>query len=472
MRIDIEQIIDEAPLGSLHVGVLLLCALAAFLDGFDVAGMAAATPSVAAEWHVVPGALRWITTAAMIGIAISALFVSPLGDYLGRRIVLLGSFALVGLGTLMASTTSAGSTSPVWHLLGFTGLLGPQLVRQGANQLFVWRFLVGLGLGASLPNALALGAEYAPRRNRTALVALLACAISLGSATSGLLAPNLMHWGGWRAIFLAGGVIALTALLPLLLLLPESPRFLVLRGADPKRIGRLLERLGGRYRYSVEDRFDLAEPAPRRMPVAQLLTGRLASATLLLWLVFFLNLGLLYLFSSWLPALLNETGLTLSVAQRTAALFQLGGVAGGFVLAALIKRVGPFMLLIGSYTLAALALIGLSLHAPGYLLIAVAVLIIGNGINGAQVALNALSASLYPTAARASGVGWALGVGRFGAIVGPFVAGTLMYTGVSAGRVFFLAALPTLGCALVMGFLWAAVARTAGSAVPSPTTSP
>lgn len=471
MRIDLEQLIDEAPLGSLHVRVLLLCALAAFLDGFDVAAMAAATPSVALEWHVVPGALRWIATAAVMGIAVSALLVSPLGDYFGRRAVLLGSFALVGVGTLMAATTHAGSASSVWHLLGFTSLLGPRLVSQGANQLFVWRFLVGLGLGASLPNALALGAEYAPKRSRTALVALLACAISLGSATSGLLAPNLMHWGGWRAIFVAGGAFALVAWWPLLVL-PESPRFMVLRGADPARIGRLLERLGGRYHYSSGDRFELAEPPARGMPVAQLLGGRLAPATLLLWLVFFLNLGLLYLFSSWLPTLLNEIGLSLPVAQRTAALFQLGGVAGGFVLAGLIKRFGPFVLLMGSYTLAAVALIGLSLHLSVYLLVALAVLITGNGINGAQVALNAISATLYPTAARASGVGWALGVGRFGAIVGPLVAGTLMYAGVAAAHVFWLAALPTLGCALAVALLRSAVARTAASPVPSVTTSP
>src|SRR5690349_24331486 len=136
MVFNIEELMDGSRLRPLHWRVLILCALAAFLDGYDGAVMASAAPSVAAAWHVNPGDLRWIVTAAVIGIAASALVVSPLGDYFGRRAVLLSSFALVGLSTLMGSTAH----SP--------------------NELFAWRLLTGIGLGASLPNALAMGAEY------------------------------------------------------------------------------------------------------------------------------------------------------------------------------------------------------------------------------------------------------------------------------------------------------------------------
>jgi AAHS family 4-hydroxybenzoate transporter-like MFS transporter len=180
---------------------------------------------------------------------------------------------------------------------------------------------------------------------------------------------------------------------------------------------------------------------------------------LLLWLVFFLNLGLLYLVSTWLPSLLHEIGLPVAQAQRTSSLFQLGGVAYGLVLAALIRFLGPYALLIVSYSLAAVALLILSSHPAGALL-AAAVLFVG-GINGAQVGLNALSATLYPTSARATGVGWALGVGRFGAILGPVFAGKLMTQGASAAHLLQLVAYPTLGCALAVGLLWVAVSRTA-----------
>jgi AAHS family 4-hydroxybenzoate transporter-like MFS transporter len=441
MVFNIEQLMDGSRLSSLHWRVLLLCALAAFLDGYDVAVMASATPSVAKAWSVNPGELRWIVTAAVMGIAVSALVVSPLGDYFGRRAVLLTSFAVVGFSTLMGSTAH----SP--------------------NELFTWRLLTGIGLGASLPNALAMGAEYAPLKSRTALVALLACGISLGSATSGLIAPPILDFGGWRALFVVGGCVALLAWLPLFAM-PESLRFLAARGSDPERIGRLLERLDSAHKYQPGNVYTLPEQtSAHKLSVGHLLTPRLAPATLLLWLVFFLNLGLLYVMSTWLSTLLNEGGLPLSQALRIAAMFQIGGVVGGFGLAWLMQRWGPFLVLAVSYILTAGALAVLGTHVTQPALLVVLILITGNGINGGQVALNAVSATLYPTAARATGVGWALGVGRFGAIVGPLTAGTLMAAGINLGHLFWLAIIPTLVCAVAVTLLRLAVNRSAaGSA--------
>lgn len=441
MRFDVEELLGGSRLSPLHWRVLILCALAAFLDGYDVAVMASATQSIAAAWHMNPGELRWIVTAAVFGIAASALMVSPLGDYFGRRAVLLSSFALVAVSTLLGSTAST------------------------PNELFTWRFLTGLGLGASLPNALAMGAEYAPVKTRTALVALLACGISLGSATSGLVAPFILEHGGWRALFVTGGTIALLAWLPLFAL-PESLRFLAARGRDPARIGRLLERLNSTHRYEPGNEYTLPESTSGKLSVAYLLTPRLAPATLLLWLVFFLNLGLLYLMSTWLPTLLNEGGLPLPQALRVAAMFQIGGVVGGFGLAWLMQRWGPFLVLAFSYTLTAGALALLGTHVTQPALLVVLILITGNGINGGQVALNAVSATLYPTAVRATGVGWALGVGRFGAIVGPFVAGTLMAAGIELGHIFWLAIIPTLTSAIAVMVLRIAVQRSAEPGAP------
>jgi AAHS family 4-hydroxybenzoate transporter-like MFS transporter len=447
MRFDIEQLMDGSRLSPLHWRVLILCGLAAFLDGYDVAVMASATPTIAAAWHVNPGDLRWIVTAAVIGIAASALVVSPLGDYLGRRAVLLTSFGVVAISTLLGSTAST------------------------PNELFVWRFLTGIGLGASLPNALALGAEYAPVKSRTALVALLACGISLGSAMSGLVAPPILDLGGWRALFVTGGCVALIAWLPLFAL-PESLRFLTARGRDPERIGRLLERLNGSHQYVPGNVYTLPEASSGKLSLSYLLTPRLAPATLLLWLVFFLNLGLLYLMSTWLPTLLNEGGLPLQKALRIAAMFQIGGVVGGFGLAWLMQRWGPFLVLAVSYTLTAGALALLGTHVTHPALLVVLILITGNGINGGQVALNAVSATLYPTPARATGVGWALGVGRFGAIVGPFAAGTLMAAGIELGHLFWLAIIPTLVCAIAVTLLRLAVNRSAITPAPVAISAP
>jgi AAHS family 4-hydroxybenzoate transporter-like MFS transporter len=153
---------------------------------------------------------------------------------------------------------------------------------------------------------------------------------------------------------------------------------------------------------------------------------------------------------------------------RIAAMFQIGGVVGGFGLAWLMQRWGPFLVLAVSYTLTAGALAFLGTHVTTPALLVVLILITGNGINGGQVALNAVSATLYPTAARATGVGWALGVGRFGAIVGPFAAGSLMAAGIPLGHLFWLAIIPTLVCAVAVILLRLAVNRSAVVAPAAP----
>jgi AAHS family 4-hydroxybenzoate transporter-like MFS transporter len=435
MPLDIEQVIDGARLGPLHWRVMTLCALVTLLDGFDIQAMASATPSLAADWHVAPGELRWIITAALIGIAASALLVSPLGDYFGRRTVLLCSFALVGVATLLAAT----SHTP--------------------NELFTSRFLTGIGLGASLPNALALTAEFAPARSRTMLVALMACGISLGAAISGFAAPSLIEFGGWRAVFATGGALAALAWLPLFAL-PESLRFLVARHRDLSTIGALLERLDRTHHHTEGQTYIMRERPAGKLSVGELLTPRLAPATLLLWLVFFLNLGLLYLLSSWLPTLLKESGLPLPVALRIAAMFQIGGVLGGFALAWLMQRWGPFIVLSVSYALTAVALAVLGAEVPGAPLTTLLIVIMGNGVVGGQVALNVLSATLYPTTARATGVGWALGMGRFGGIIAPLLAGQLMAAGIAIGSLFWLAIVPALICAGAVALLRSAVTRS------------
>jgi AAHS family 4-hydroxybenzoate transporter-like MFS transporter len=422
MRLDIEQVIDGARLGPLHWRVLLLCALVTLLDGYDIQAMAAATPTLAADWHVPPSDLRWIITAALVGIAGAALIVSPLGDYFGRRSVLLGSFAVVGLATLLAACS------------------------HDATELFTWRLLTGIGLGASLPNALALTAEYAPLRSRTMLIALMACGISLGAAASAYIAPPVIEFGGWRAVFAVGGGLAVLAWFPLFAL-PESLRFLVARGSDSKRIGRLLEKLDPDHRHTEDHLYSMQTRADGKLSVSELLTPQLAPATLLLWLVFFLNLGLLYLLSSWLPTLLKESGLPLATALRESGMFQLGGVLGGFLLAWLMQRWGPYIVLCISYLLTAVALAALGAGVPGAALTSLLIAIMGNGVVGGQVALNVLSATLYPTTARATGVGWALGMGRFGGIIAPLAAGQLMAAGIPTGLLFWLAIVPALICA-------------------------
>jgi AAHS family 4-hydroxybenzoate transporter-like MFS transporter len=427
MRVDVEQIIERARIGPLQLRVLILCALVTLLDGFDLQAMASVIPTLAADWGVAPGSLRWIVTAALIGVGVAALLLSPVGDYAGRRMTLIVSFALVAVTMLLTATASS------------------------AAELLVWRFLTGLGLGASIPNAFALTAEYVPARQRAATVTLMACGIALGGALAGGLAPYLISLGGWRFVFAFGGGVMLILWLPLLAL-PESPRFLIARGRDPRLIGRLVERLAPGFHHESGCTYSIAEPKSSSLTVTQLFTDGRARATLLLWIVFFLNLGLLHLLANWLPTLLS-LHLPLQQALHGSAMFQIGGIVGAIAFALAMKRWDVFRVLAVSYVLTAvvLALLGASVTEVAWLF--ALVLLTGGGIVGGQTALNALGATMYPTTARSTGVGWALGIGRFGAILAPLLGGALLAAGITAEKVFALAIAPTLVCAAVVALL-------------------
>ncbi|HJS21914.1 MAG TPA: MFS transporter [Steroidobacteraceae bacterium] len=429
MQIDLERIIDRSRLGPLQWRVLILCGLVTLLDGYDLQAMASATPALAADWNVTPASLRWVITAALIGIAVSALLLSPLGDYLGRRTMLIGSFAVVAIAMLMTAQA------------------------QDATDLIWWRFVTGLGLGASVPNAFAITAEYVPQPRRAAIVALMASGLALGAALCGFVAPYLLDLGGWRMMFTFGGVVMALLCLPLFAL-PESLRFLVARGRDPRRIGRLVEQLDRSFRHATENRYLIAEHESQgRLSVAQLFSDGRSRATVLLWIVFFINLGLLHLLASWLPTLLKLRELSMGQSLRGAAMFQLGGIGGALLLAVAMRQWSPFRVLVVSYlaTVGALLLLAGG-TAPVPLLFAL-VLVTGSGIVGGQAALNALAATMYPTTARSTGVGWALGIGRLGAILAPLFGAALLAVGFSAAEVFATAIVPTLLCAGVVALL-------------------
>jgi AAHS family 4-hydroxybenzoate transporter-like MFS transporter len=288
----------------------------------------------------------------------------------------------------------------------------------------------------------------------------MACGLALGGALSGFLGPRLIELGGWQALFtFAGGAMALL-LLPLFTL-PESLRFLVARNAHPQRIGRLVERLDASFRHSDEHRYVIREETTHKLSVAQLFSEGRARATVLLWAVFFLNLGLLYLLASWLPTLLAMHELSMAHSLRGSAMFQTGGIVGAIVLAIAMRRWGAFRVLAASYLVTVGALLLLSSGEASLTLLFALVLITGSGIVGGQTALNALAATMYPTTARSTGVGWALGVGRFGAILAPLLGGALLAAGLSPTRVFAAAIVPTLVCAGVVALLGreAAIAR-------------
>lgn len=334
--------------------------------------------------------------------AFGALLFGSLADLLGRKSVILFCVALFGISSILTTLSS------------------------GMVELAVWRLLTGLGLGGVLPNLIATTNEIGSTRHKNRLVMLMFCGFPFGATVGGLVSAPLIEAYGWHSVFVTGGVLPL-ALLPLLYLyLPKSVR------PAP------LPPTGG------------AEDAQANS-ITQLFRDGRAVPTLLLWTAFFSNLLVMYFLVNWLPSLLSIAGSSLSVATLSTALLNLGGIVGAILLSRLIN--GPYVLLAlaSAYGVATAALL-LIARAEGNVL----TLLTGAGVAGAvvvggQIAMNAVTASFYPAQIRSTGVGWALGVGRIGSIVGPLLGGLLLGSGWRGTSAVMFAIIPTLiaACALL-----------------------
>jgi MFS transporter, AAHS family, 4-hydroxybenzoate transporter len=290
-------------------------------------------------------------------------------------------------------------------------------------------------------------------------VMIMFCGFSVVAALGGLLAAGLIPKFGWRSVFVIGGVAPLI-LLPLLLWrLPESIRYLALSGSAPERVAQLLRLISPSAKFAEGTSFFVHEPTLPGIPVLHLF-GERTIATLLIWVVFFMSLLDLYFLSNWLPTVLNDLGASVSEAALIGSMLQVGGVVGTFALGAVIDRFS-FRALTLVYFAAVFAVgaIGQSGHSAA--LVTIAIFAAGFCIVGGQIAANALAASLYPTSVRATGVGWALGIGRVGSIIGPLIGGLLLAAQWSAASVFAIAAGAAL-CAALAAFLLSRIAAGPG----------
>jgi len=435
-RIDVAAFIDTQPVGRFQVRLLLLCAAVLFLDGFDTQAIGYVAPAIAREWGLGRGALGPVFSAGLFGLMIGALVLGPVADRIGRKRIIIISTVVFGLGALATVAT------------------------QDVRSLLVVRFLTGLGLGGVMPNAIALASEYSPGRRRATMVMTMFCGFSVGAALGGLLAAALIPQFGWRSVFLVGGIAPLL-LTPLLVKqLPESIRLLALGGKADGRIAQLLGRAFPSAGLSAESRFGAQEPKLVGLPTAHLFAQGRLPVTLLLWVVFFMSLLDLYLLSNWLPTVLNDMGASVSAAAVIGAMLQVGGVIGTIILGRFIDRFS-FQALALTYLFASAAVAMIGLSSQSIPVVTAAIFLSGFCIIGGQIAANALAATFYPTSIRSTGVGWALGIGRIGSIVGPLVGGIMLARHMDPQTVFIAAAAPAL-CAAAAAFGLSRLAQRSG----------
>jgi len=403
--IDVSRLIDERPMSATQWLVAITCALSMFVGGYAIQVMALVVPDLSQEWSVEAQRFGLALSAVSMGLGIAAALIAPLGDWFGRRTLLTGSLLLIGVSTI----ASAYASSPA--------------------ELVFWRALTGLGIGSGVPNCNAWTSEYSPARGRATIMVIMNAAVGIGASFSSLVAPAILAQWGWRGTFVVCGVAALLLAGVVFVATPESLKFLMSRRPRDPKIGSILRRIAPDIEAS---RISPPPPSGRvsRPHVGDLLRPEFKTRTLVLWGVVFGNLATMYVLLSWLTTLLRSSGWPADDAVRGASLIPIGGIIGGIVLSLFMNRGHTRPALLVAFVVAAVCLAGFS-FVPSSAAWTAMLLLVGAGIQGGQLALNALSTAYYPPEIKATGMAWVGAIGTIGSFISPNVAGWAIGEGVS-----------------------------------------
>jgi AAHS family 4-hydroxybenzoate transporter-like MFS transporter len=424
----VNEIIDQRPLSPFQARTILLCGLVLMLDGFDAQCIGFLAPPISESLAIPLPAFGRVFAAGLTGLMIGAMTAGPIADRWGRKWTVVMSTVVFAAFSLLTARVNS------------------------FDELVLLRFFTGLGLGGAMPNVVALTSEYAPKRLQPVFVTMLFCGMPLGALVAGLASSLMIPAWGWRSVFYLGGILPLAAALVLIPALPESVRFLTARRADPRRISRILARISPELAGTP---LNLTAPEANNRkgtPVRHLFTEGRASGTVLLWVPFFMNLLMIYFIVNWLPGLLRESGMPVSAGVAAVSIFSLGGIIGSLIEGRLIRALGAYRVLLAEFALCVLLAGALAMSGASYALMMSVTLLLGVSVQGAQAGLNALSASFYPTTMRSTGVGWALGVGRIGSIIGPVLGGMLLLRGWRPQEILLAGMAPAACAALAVLF--------------------
>ena len=422
--VDVQDFLNRHPFSPYQMLIFALCFLIVLFDGFDTAAIGFIAPSLIKEWGVLRPALAPVLSAALFGLAAGALLAGPIADRVGRKTVLGAAVLLFGVAC-------------AWS--GFASSL---------TELTALRFVTGLGLGAAMPNAVTLMSEYCPDQRRATLTNAMFCGFPLGAACGGFLAAWMIPQWGWRSVLVAGGCAPIVLAVLIIVLLPESVRFLVARGGNDSRIRAALLRIAPASAAAAQ-RFSLREKAPAAdtaSGVGVILSRPYLVGTLMLWLTYFMGLVIFYSLINWMPLLLKDAGLAPQQAGLVSALFPLGGV-GAVLFGWLMDRFNPNLVVAAGFALTAASLFAIGQASANLALLMAMVFIAGVAMNTAQSSLPTLAAAFYPTQGRATGVSWMMGIGRFGGIAGSFLVAELSRRQVGFDAIFSVLAVAGLAAA-------------------------
>ncbi|KRW95164.1 hypothetical protein AQY21_16095 [Paracoccus sp. MKU1] len=410
----------------LRVAVIMVCFLLNAIDGMDIVIMSYIAPVLRQEWQLSPEALGVVFSASLAGMAAGGLLVAPLADRLGRRPVILCVLAVITLSMLASSQA------------------------RNITELAILRGVIGVSVGAFLACVAAIAADFAPAGKKALFVAIAVSGYPFGAVMTGLSSAHFMHLYGWHGMLIGASIVSAIAFPIVLLVLPESIDFL--KSAQPRdalpRLNRILQRLG-------EPVLKALPPKPQkteRASVAALLAQGRTIPTLALWTSIILVFMTFYFLVSWITQLSVQAGLPLESAIYAGAVFNLGGFFGTLSIGFLglrygLQKVTFLALCMGAVVVAVFGWVNTSLVLTLVLAFCAGFLTNG-GFNG----FYGLSAVLYPVEIRSTGIGWAMGVGRLGAVAGPLAGGILIGMGLETPVLMMVFAVPLVLSGL--GALW------------------
>ncbi|MDR7079409.1 AAHS family benzoate transporter-like MFS transporter [Neobacillus niacini] len=413
--INVENKINESRFNSLHGMVLFWCAFIIVFDGYDLVVYGSALGAILAEWGITPQEAGSLQSLALFGMMLGALIFGPLADKIGRKKVILFSVALFSVFTA-----------------GIAFIHNP-------TTFGIFRFIAGLGLGGVMPNAVALMTEYSPKKLKSTLVSMMFSGYSVGGVLAAGIGLVIIEPFGWRALFLVGG-IPLLALPFMYKTLEESPKFLIAHNKK-EELSKIIQKLDPGYKFNNSHTFVMGvKEEEKGAPIINLFRNNRAFSTVVYWIAFFMCLLMIYGLNTWLPQLMKGAGLEVSGLTFLLVL-NFGAIFGAIFGGQLADRFGPKVILAIFFLGASVSLTLLG-FIDNLLVMYILVAIAGATTIGTQIIMNAYISQYYPVEMRSSGLGWALGVGRLGAIAGPMIGGLLMTISLPFYQNFIVFAVP------------------------------
>lgn len=423
--VQVSRLLDERGLSSFQIMLIVWSFFIVLIDGYDIAAIAFAAPSLAKEWALKPGALGPVFSASLIGILFGSALFGFIGDRYGRKAALVWANLVFGVFTLGAAYST------------------------NLDQMFWLRLLAGLGIGGVIPNVVAINAESAPRKLRATLAIIAVGCVPLGGAIPGFVTAALVPTHGWQIIFLIGGIVPIIIAIAAQIGLPESIKYMALHESQRGKMEKTIKAIRPDYvvppnaKFVIEDEKQYAGFSP-----GHLFRDGLALITPLLWLLFALNLMGYFFLISWTPTLMTAAKLPPATAALAGASLQIGGTVGALLLCWWLQK--HRFLAVAILFVAAVPAVGAIGYAAGLAsqtILLVTIFVAGFLVLGIQSGINVIGAMVYPTSLRANGSGWELGIGRIGSIVGPLVGALLI--GLPVERLYMWSALPFAAGAVI-----------------------